>query len=86
MNEIEYKEQKIHCPNKDLAKRLLKKLHELGYVWLSGCELWKKTEWDEFDEDTSYYIDEISKKVTFDHVFAINKDLAINGEDWLNLH
>lgn len=57
----------IHCPTQENADELLKYLDELGYKWLSGRSLLKKTYYNEWVEKTCYLL-EIGFRVTYGNV------------------
>lgn len=61
MSDIKLKEIKprmvIHCPTEEEAEKLLKHLDELGYKWLSGSSLLSKTYYNEWVEETCYFLE-----------------------------
>lgn len=48
------KKTAIHCPTKELAEKVLKVLHEDGYVWQSRDSLLNKSNWEEYRSETVY--------------------------------
>lgn len=46
----------IHCPTKELSNQVLKKLEGEGVVWTEGQKPTELNHWDEYKENTCYYL------------------------------
>lgn len=66
----------IHCKTESEAKELLGYLHENGYQWRMGDSLAVITEWEEYREETCYFIED-DKRITYDSVaFCKSKNFS----------
>lgn len=52
------------CPREEDARLLMKELHDLGYKWNGGSKLTAHSNWNDFKEETCYFLD-INKTVTY---------------------
>lgn len=57
--------QAINCFTKEEALQLLAELAKQNYTWCSGKSLTKVDFWDEYEQQTCYFVDTKQKEVTF---------------------
>ena len=74
----------VHCPTKELAKKVLKIAHNLGYKWCDGVSYMHVPNQNGYKTNTVYFL---HKGTYADKEFALeHKYKVISAEEFINLH